>query len=71
MENVIAHYMYAACDESGNDYLTMDSIVYYLKIDKTISVFNQKVVHRSRILMRKYTSGWQICVQWRDGLTSW
>ena len=49
----------------------MESIVDYRKSDKAISVYNQKLVHIGRSLMRGYTVGWYLCVQWRDGATSW
>ena len=42
---MIAESMYAACDDSGNEYLIMDLIVGYQKNDKAIPVPDQKVVH--------------------------
>ena len=63
--------MYAACDESENAYLMMDSIVDYCKSNNSISVSSHKVVHRGRSFMRKSTVRWQLCVQWIYGLTSW
>ena len=69
--NVITQSMYAACDDSGNEYLMIDSIVEYLKGDNSISASIQKVVHRGWSFIQRSTVGWQICVQWRDGLTSW
>ena len=39
--NVITESMYAACDDSGNEYLIMDSIVDYRKSDKALSVASQ------------------------------
>ena len=54
-----------------NKYLMMDSIVDYRKSDKSISFSSQKVVHRGRSFMRKFTVGWKLCFQWRDGSTSW
>ena len=45
MANMFADSMYDSCDDSGNDYLIMDSIVEYRKRDKAISVSNKKVVH--------------------------
>ena len=50
--NLIAESMYAACYDSGNEYLMMDSIVEYWKIDKAISVSSQKLVHRCWSFMR-------------------
>ena len=69
--NVISECMYAACDDYGNDHLMMDSIVDYQKSDKAISVTNQKVLHRGWRFMPRSTFGWQLCVQFIDGLTSW
>ena len=63
--------MYAACDDSRNENLMMDSVVDYRKSNKAISVSSQKVVHRGRSFMRQSIVGWQLCVEWRDGLTSW
>ena len=62
--------MYATCDDSGNKYLVMESIVDYQKSDKAVSVSSQKVVHRGWIFMQRSTFRWQLCIQWRDRLTS-
>ena len=63
--------MYAACNESRNKYLMMDSIVDYEKSNKALSVASKKVVHRGRSLMQRSTVGWQLCAQWRDRSKSW
>ena len=55
--------MYAACNDSGNEYPTMDSIVDYHKSDKVVSVSSQKVVHRGLSFMQRSTVGCHICVQ--------
>ena len=68
-ENVITDYMYAACDDYGNECLMMHLIVHYRKYDKAIIVPDQKVVHRGQTFIRRSTVGWQLCVQWRDGST--
>ena len=65
--NVISDSMDAVCDESRNEYLMMDSIVDYWKRDKSISVSSQKVVHRRRSFMQRFTVGWNLCIQYRDG----
>ena len=69
--NVISDSMYASCDDSGNEYLMMDSIVDYRKSDKSTSISNKKVVHRGQSFMCRSTVGFHICVQWRYGSTSW
>ena len=47
-ENVITDSIYAACDDSGNEYLIMKSIVDYRKSNGDISVSSQKVVNRGQ-----------------------
>ena len=69
--NVIADLMYAACNESGNEYLMTDSIEEYRKNDKALSVASQKVVHRGQSFICRSTAGCQLCVQWRDRPTLW
>ena len=68
---LITDSMYAACDDSGNNYLMMYLIVDYRKSNKDLSVVIQKVVHRGRSFMQRPTVLWQLCVQWRYGLPSW
>ena len=42
--NVIAESMYASCDADSNEYLLLDSIVYYQKNDKALSLEDQKII---------------------------
>ena len=60
--------MYAACDDSLNEYLIMELIVYYRNNDKDITVPDQEVVHRCQSFRRQYNVVWNLCVQWRYGL---
>ena len=69
--NVIAQSMYASCDDDGNEYLLMDTIVDHHKSDKALSHSDQKVTFRGRPALRRSTVGWKLCVQWKDGSTSW
>ena len=52
---MIAESVYAACDDSGNKYLMMDSILDYQKSNKALSLSSQKMVHRGWIFMRQST----------------
>ena len=54
-ENMFAESIYAACDDSGNEYLIMELIVDNRNNEKYITVSDQKVVHISRGFMWKYT----------------
>ena len=54
---MITESMYASCNDSGNEYLMMKSIVDYRKNNKSLSVASQNVVHRGQRFMRRSTVG--------------
>ena len=64
--------MYAQCDPDGNTYVLFDSIVDFRKNESALSKADQ-VARKSdgRTYMRRSTAGWQLCVLWKDGSTSW
>ena len=63
--------MYAQCNSNENEYLLLDTLVYYCKDNKTISISNQQITVHGRPVTHKTTGRWQICYQWKDGSTSW
>lgn len=69
--NVIAESMYASCDEEGNEFLLMDGMVDFRKKENALSLKDQKITVKGRPFLRQTTVGWQICIQWKDGTTSW
>ena len=70
--NAIAQSMYAQCDPEGNQYVLFDSIVDYRRSTTAMTKADQKVVKANgRTFLRRSTKGWQLCVQWKDGSTSW
>jgi hypothetical protein len=71
--NVIAENLYATVDDDGFETLLFHEIVDH-RVDRAesldsndawITSFNG---NKSR---RRTTKGWQLCVEWRDGSTSW
>ena len=54
---MIIESIYAACDDSGNEYLMMESIVDYWNNDKSVTVPYQKVVHKGQSFMKRSTAG--------------
>ena len=69
--NIIAENMYSQCDLDGNQYLLMDAIIDH-KVDSTaVKDADRYVIVNGRQYPRKTTSGWWLCVQWKDGTTSW
>jgi len=69
--NVIAESMYASCDADGNEYILIDSFVNYKSNLKAVTKDNHRIVHNGRNSLHRSTVGWHLCVQWKDGLTSW
>ena len=69
--NVIAQSMYAQCDPDGNQYLMLDSIVDFRRSTTALCYADQTFVKNGRSYQRISTKGWQLCCQWKDGITSW
>ena len=69
--NVIAESMYAMCDENGHKVLLFDSIVDFKRSNVALSLADQKTVHNGRASFKRSTKGWELCIQWKDGTTSW
>ncbi len=69
--NVITELMYALCYKDGNKYLLMDTIIDHKSNALAVSKDDQHMVHRGRNSLRRSTAGWHLCIQWKDGLTSW
>jgi len=70
--NLIAQSMYAQCDPDGNQYVLLDTIIDYRRLDTAIRLSDQIVVRpNGRTYKRRNTIGWQLCCQWKDGSTSW
>ena len=69
--NVIAENMYAQCDSEGNQYLLLNSIVDHKRQKSAVHLRDSYVTVRGRKSQRKTTKGWKLCVEWKDGTTTW
>ena len=69
--NIIAENVYAQCDSEGNQYLLLKEIVDWRKDDNAVAMEDMYIDHGSHRQLRKTTKGWQLCVEWKDGTTSW
>ena len=69
--NIIAECMYAQCDIEGDQYRFMDHIVDHKKENKVVSKDNQDVTLNGKTYKQSTTSGWQLCIEWKDKSTSW
>ena len=70
--NVIAENLLAQVDEEGHRQLLMDEIIDH-RTDATAITIEEGTYLTERGLPRKKrtTRGWEICVQWKDGSTTW
>jgi hypothetical protein len=69
--NIIAENMLSMCDEEGNQYLLMNHIVDHKKEENAVPKKDAFIWIRGRKYPRKTTKGWKLCVEWKDGTTSW
>ncbi|KAI2500399.1 Reverse transcriptase (RNA-dependent DNA polymerase) [Fragilaria crotonensis] len=69
--NVIAQNMYAMCDTEGNQYLLLSGIIDHRKDESAVDRADAYIQRGSNQHMKKTTRGWKICVEWKDGSTSW
>ena len=65
--NNIAHSMYNQCDPDGNQYLMLDSIVYFRYNTTALCYDDQNFVNNGRTYRRRSTAGWKMCFQWKGG----
>lgn len=69
--NVIAESMLTQCDSEGNQFLLLDSIVDHKRETNALTKSNAYVTINGKRYLKKNTKGWKLCVQWKDGSTSW
>ena len=69
--NTIATTMYANCDDEGNEYLLLESILDWRKNDDALSLEQQVGSENGKKFWRRSTAGVELCCKWRDGTTSY
>ena len=69
--NVIAENMYAQCDLDGNQYLLLKAIVDSRRDASAIPISGKYSTLNGKRFLVKSTQGWQLCIQWRDGTSTW
>jgi hypothetical protein len=69
--NVIAENMYAQCDIAGRQYNLMEGIIDHRTDGHAVAPAEMYIKHGSDKKVRKTTKGWHLCVEWKDGTTSW
>jgi hypothetical protein len=69
--NIIAENLYSQVDSEGCRFVLLDSIVDHRKEPSATSKDDEFVVKNGKQIRRMTTKGWKLCVQWKDGSTSW
>ena len=70
--NLIAESLYEHADEDGHRYQYMDSILDHKKTKEAVDKADGYVVSKNGEKKRKITTkGWELLIQWKDGLKSW
>jgi hypothetical protein len=68
---VIADIMYAQCDIEGRQYNLMEGITDHIADGHAVAPADMYIKHGRNKKVRKKTKGWHLCVEWKDGNTSW
>jgi hypothetical protein len=69
--NLLAENMIAQCDEEGSQFILLDGIVDHKSDENAISKEEGYFYHNDRRYRKKTTKGWKLCVEWKDGTTTW
>lgn len=69
--NQIVEAIYATVDDEGYTYTEVKEIVDHMKDGTAISADDGFVMLRGKKVPKRTTKGWYICVEWKDGTTSW
>lgn len=70
--NVIAKNLYSQVDLEGRQYLLLSEIIDHHKDASAISKDQGFYIsHNGNQVPCKTTKGWKLCVEWKDGTSTW
>ena len=70
--NAISESIYAMCNENGDHILLFDAIVDHIKNYNAMTREEQKFVDsKGKQQYKRSTKGWEVCVRWKNGSTTW
>jgi hypothetical protein len=69
--NIIAENMYSQVDEEGRQFNIIDELVDHRMGHDALHPDDAFDVLHGKQHPKRTTKGWQLCVKWRDGTTSW
>jgi hypothetical protein len=68
---IVDNMLYAQCDEEGNQFNLMECIVDHNNDGHDVECADIYIKHGSNKQVRKTTKGWHLCIEWKEGTTSW
>lgn len=72
MANIIAENLFSQIDNEGNRFVLLDDIVDHRKSVNALSGDDSFITADNNMKHRRHTTqGWEMCVQWKDGSTTW
>jgi hypothetical protein len=64
--------MYSQVDADGHHHLLLQELIDHRKLPTAMTKEDMwSISHKGNQTMKATTRGWEICVQWKDGSTSW
>ena len=69
--NLIAENMYAQCNIDGEQYLLLEGIIDHKTNSNAVEKADGYITVNNRRCAKKTTKGWHLCIEWKDGTTSW
>ena len=70
--NAIASNLFAQVDQDGHRFLLFDETIYW-RTDRSQIKSEDAFTHISNGNKRRCdtTKGWEVCIQWKDGISTW
>jgi hypothetical protein len=69
--NIIAENLISMCDAEGNQYQLINHIIDHKKEPTAVADDDAYYWEKGRKHEKKTTKGWKLCVEWKNGSTSW
>ena len=63
--------MYTQCNLEGNQFLLLDRIVDFKMNQHAVQMADKDTIIHVRKYQKKTTKGWHLCVNWKDGTSTW
>ena len=69
--NLITEHIFSQVDEEGRQFQVMSEIVDHRKNHRAVTHADKFVIKNGRSVLRRTTVGWDLCIRWKDGTSSW